>query len=970
MTRWGRRLRGPVSPCYSGTLQPAMTRAALAALLGGLAAAALVEWVPAVTGHSYLSMHMLLEMASIVVTMLIFFVSWNSCALHPQPNALLLACAFMGVGLLDLSHTLSYAGMPDYLTANNPEKAINFWLAARYLAASSLLAVVWLPWPAPGKTLPALAWYQRWLPLGVVLLLVASLHGLFFYPPDWLPRTFIAGLGLTPCKIAAEYGVILLNALTILLLVRRLRQPPCGFDVPRLLVATQVMILSELCFTLYSSVTDLFNLLGHLYKVLAYLLLYRALFVEMIVAPYRALKDARSHAQAVLGALPDRLVELDQHGRYLQVHLPMNQHPVLGGDELLGHTVFEVLPATAARTCMQALEEARRQGYSRGHQVEIPQQEGSHWFELSVAAMHRERGEAPRFVVVSRDVTGRIQDQAALRKLQLAVEQSASAIVITDLQARIEYANQAFVRSSGYSLEEVLGQNPRILHSGQTPRATYEDLWRHLRQGQIWRGELTNRRKDGSEYIESVMISPVFDEQGNPVNYLAIKEDITRRRLDEQRIERLAHFDALTDLPNRKLFGLRCDQALAQSGRSRQPLAVLYLDLDHFKNINDSLGYQVGDAFLVEVARRLKGTLREVDILSRPSGDEFVLVLPGVDAKGAAHTAEQLRTLLLQPYQVGQHVLTVTVSIGIAIFPEDGYDFDTLSQRADMAMHRAKQDGRNSYSFFTGEMQQQSARLLALENALRQALDNRELYVSYQPQVDIRTRTLVGAEALLRWTHPQLGVISPAEFIPVAESCGLIISLGEWVLHQAASQMKQWLAMGYPPDMTMAVNLSLIQFRDPGLLELVGRVLRETGLPAHCLELELTESVTMQQPLEAIDLMHRLRGLGVRLSIDDFGTGYSSLSYLKQFEVNKLKIDQSFVRQLDRDGRDQSIVQAIVWLAGSMAITTIAEGVETREQLAQLEKLGCAEVQGYLFGKPQPAGEFEGWVRQNRLLPV
>ncbi len=932
----------------------------LGALLAGMGLLTLAAPALPDVDH-YLAWHMLLETAAVAVAVLVFAVGWNTHSLHPQRNILLLACAFLGVALLDFSHMLSFKGMPDYVTPSDPQKAIHFWLAARYLAAFALLLVAWLPWPPVGEPRAPRQDRRRFVPLLLVLALVAVLHWIFLYRADWLPTTFIPGQGLTPLKRWAEYGVIALHLLTAALLLSRLRRAS-GFNVALLLGAVLTMVLSELFFTLYVSVTDTFNLMGHVYKVIAYLLLYRAVFVDMIREPYRALQATREHSRAVLEAIPDLLFELDGQGRYLRVHAPHGSLLAADSAQLLGSTVHEVLPEDAARTCMAALGEARVSGFSTGRQMRLPLADGEHWFELSVSRMHRGAGQDEHFVVLSRDITARTRDQASLRKLSQAVEQSASAIVITDLEARIEYANAAFVRNTGYSLAEAVGSNPRLLHSGKTPKATYDAMWQQLSQGQVWQGEFINRRKDGSEYIESALISPVFDEQGRPSHYLAIKEDITQRRLDEQRLERLAHFDALTDLPNRKLFASRCEQALSLSERSQQPLAVLFMDLDHFKHINDSLGYRSGDAVLVELAQRMKSILREEDTLSRQSGDEFVLVLPYTDAKGAAHVAERIKPLLARPCQLDGRSLVVTASIGIAMFPEDGLDFEALVQRAEMAMHRAKQEGRNGYCFFTTEMQQRSVRFLQLESALRQALDNGELQLYFQPQVSIDGRRLVGAEALLRWRHPQLGMVSPAEFIPVAESTGLILPIGDWVLCRAAAQMKAWLELGYPRHMAMAVNLSLVQFRHPGLVERVAEVLGRTGLPPRCLELELTESVAMHHPEEAITVVHRLHDLGVLLSIDDFGTGYSSLSYLKQLKVHKLKIDQSFVREISKDGHDQSIVQAIIGMAGSLDMLTIAEGVETAEQHRELEHLGCDELQGYLFGRPMPAREFEAWV--------
>ena len=941
-------------------------RLPLAVLLGLLTGLALTGQLaaafPLVPG--YLAWHMLLETTAIAVAALVFAVGWNSHSLHPQRNVLLLSCAFLAVALLDFSHMLSYRGMPDYVTPSGVEKAIHFWLVARYVAAAALLVAVWLPWPPVAGEPLRRARPGRFRPLLAMLLLVVLAHVLFLYYPHWLPATFVPGQGLTALKLGAEYGVIGIHLITLGVLLRRLRQAS-GCNIALLLAAVLAMICSEVFFTLYASATDLFNLVGHLYKVLAYLLLYRAVFVEMIAAPYRALSATRRHSQAILEAIPDLLFEFDGDGRYLQVHAPSAELLVSTGSQLVGRTLDEVLPAEAARACLAALREAGERGHSAGRQVCIPLADGSRWFELSVSALHAERGGAPRFVMLARDVTARTQDQATLRRLSQAVEQSPSTILITDLEARIVYANQAFTRSTGYSLEEALGRNPRLLHSGKTAPAVYAEMWQSLLSGQSWRGEFVNRRKDGSEYVEAVLISPVLDTAGQPIQYLAIKEDITQRKLDEQRIERLAHFDALTDLPNRKLFAARCEQALGLSERSGQPLAVLHLGLDHFKHINDSLGYRAGDALLVEIAQRLKAALRDEDTLSRQGGDEFVLVLPYAGAQEAAHIAERLRALVAAPCQAREHSLVVSASIGIAVFPEDGHDFDTLAQRADIAMHRTKQEGRNGYRFFTAEMQRHSARILQLESALRHALANGELHLCFQPQVALGRLRLVGAEALLRWTHPQLGAISPAEFIPIAEGSGQIVALGEWVLRGAVAQMQAWLAQGYPPGMTVSVNLSLAQFRHPGLVELVAALLAESGLPAHCLELELTESVAMHEPAAAIAVVRRLRALGVLLTIDDFGTGYSSLSYLKLFEVHKLKIDQSFVRHINEDGHDQSIVRAITGMAKSLGMRTIAEGVETVAQLTELERLGCDGVQGYLFGRALAPAEFDIFVAEH-----
>lgn len=442
----------------------------------------------------------------------------------------------------------------------------------------------------------------------------------------------------------------------------------------------------------------------------------------------------------------------------------------------------------------------------------------------------------------------------------------------------------------------------------------------------------------------------------------ALEQKIIEQQMAEAHIQRLAHYDALTGLPNRVLLRNRAAHAIELARRQGEALAVLFLDLDHFKKVNDSLGHRIGDELLRQLAQRLKSTVREQDTVSRLGGDEFILVLPGTDVAGAAHVAGKVMELASQPLQIEHHELAVTPSIGISMFPADGEDFETLCQKADTAMYRAKHDGRNGFAFFTGEMQAQSRRALELENALRRALERDQLALHYQPQLCLKDGSVIGAEALLRWTHPQLGQVSPAEFIPVAESSGLILPIGEWVLRQAAAQLKCWLAAGLPP-LRMAVNLSTVQFRHAELPKLVSRILAEAELPPQLLELELTEAVALTDPLGAIALMADLNERGVRLSIDDFGTGYSSLSYLKKFRAYKLKIDRSFVRDLTEDPEDKAIVNAVISLARSLGLQTIAEGVETQGQLDFLREQGCDEVQGFLFSPALPPAAFADYVR-------
>lgn len=457
------------------------------------------------------------------------------------------------------------------------------------------------------------------------------------------------------------------------------------------------------------------------------------------------------------------------------------------------------------------------------------------------------------------------------------------------------------------------------------------------------------------------VISTPLVRDGEVIDIHGSVQDITVQKTTEEKVHWLAHFDPLTGLPNRMLLNDRVDYAIHIAEHNQSSLALLYVDLDHFKYINDTLGHHIGDEMLVQVASRIQTVLLEADTLSRQGGDEFMILLPSADSDNAAHVAEKLVEYVSKPYQLQNHDLSITLSIGIALYPIDGTNLTELSQAADAAMYRAKHDGRNCYRFFAPEIQERSARNLELENALRSALMHNQMELYYQPQLSIETQELVGAEALLRWDHPTLGAVSPSEFIPIAEESGQIIAIGEWVLRQALGQLKIWIDEGMEPFI-MAVNLSAIQFRHPNLVSQILGILDELQLPPQYLELELTERIASENPLQAIDIMNTLYDHGIRMSIDDFGTGYSSLNYLKKFRVYKLKIDQSFIHDIADNVEDQTIVNTIVNMAHSLNMITIAEGVETAEQLDLLRQNGCKEMQGYYFSKPVPAEMFKTFV--------
>ena len=560
------------------------------------------------------------------------------------------------------------------------------------------------------------------------------------------------------------------------------------------------------------------------------------------------------------------------------------------------------------------------------------------------------------------DLTERLHSAEQLKLAATVFEQSAEGILITDASHNILMVNRAFSIITGYSAAEALGKNPRLMSSGRHDESFFRGLWATVHADGYWQGEMWNRRKDNTIYPELLSISQVLGVDGTVSHYVGIFSDISEHKASQAHIQQLAHFDSLTGLPNRSLLADRVRQAISRVERSNETLALVFLDLDRFKNVNDALGHRIGDELLIQVAQRLKAVLRDEDTVSRLGGDEFILVLPGAQADGAAHVAEKVLKSIVQPYFIEAYELTITPSLGIAMYPADGDSYEALSMCADAAMYRAKQGGRNTFRFFTREMQERSDRTLQLENALRRVLEFGQLQLHFQPQISLESGEIVGVEALLRWQHPEMGAVGPSDFIPVAEDSGLILPIGEWVLRTAVRQMKAWIDAGLSPQV-MAVNLSAVQFRQARLPELVSQILDEFGLPPHCLELELTESVAMDNPLTAIAVMNELHARGIRMSIDDFGTGYSSLSYLKRFKVSKLKIDQSFVRDISSDPDDAAIVEAIIGLSRSLGLQTIAEGVETVEQLDFLRRKGCHEVQGYYYARPMAAAPFEAFVR-------
>ncbi|HEX5841865.1 MAG TPA: EAL domain-containing protein [Pseudomonas sp.] len=704
-------------------------------LLGGLALLLLLLWLLPSSSTLKLShgwfptwLHTSTEFFAIVVAILVFSVTWHSYRAERAGNLLILACGFLAVGLLDFAHVLSYRGMPDFITPAGPNKAIDFWLAARLVAALCLLTVALRPWTPLRRST------SRYLLLAAAVLLSALFTYLQLWHPGWFPQMFIDGQGLTTLKIRLEWLIIALFAAAALCFWRDSLSPQ-PYDALGLFLAVALSLLSELCFTAYSNVNDIYSLLGHLYKVLSYWFIYRVVFVSSVHEPYRRL----------------------------------------------------------------AAEMAER--------------------------------------------------QAA-----------------------------------------------------------------------------------------------------------------------EQKIEVLAFYDSLTGLPNLDLLRDRTAQALAAQ-HGPQFVALLFMDVDGFKTLNDSLGHSYGDALLRGLAERLRPLLKGSDTLCRSGGDEFIMLLHELEhADDAADMAQQIMQQVQQPFSILGRSIRTSLSLGVALAPHDGNSFESLLRNAETAMYKAKQDGRQTWRFFDAAMNDEALEHLNLLNGLRQAIDNHELLLHYQPQIDLRSGALIGVEALVRWQHPELGLLPPGRFIAAAEESRLIVPMGEWILRQACNQAAAWHRAGLSIAQ-VAVNISAIQLQQGKVEQLVLQALASSQLPAQMLELEITESSLLDKTDQVLDTLKRLKAMGVRLSIDDFGTGYSSLAYLRHLAVDKLKIDQSFVRDLNGSSDSRAIITAIVQMARSLGLATIAEGVEDNATAHALYELGCFEVQGYLYARPLPAEQLQAFIEAHLPWP-
>ena len=668
-----------------------------------------------------------------------------------------------------------------------------------------------------------------------------------------------------------------------------------------------------------------------------------------------SLKEASERSESKFKAITDQAIEgitvADLDGHYTFVNKAFCDMLGYSESELLQMTVFDV---KASKQDTRAFERVKGGDESLTVQLNLQKKDGTVFISEVIGKKIEFAGDTQVLGTI-RDITQEVQAQEQILTLSQAVEQSPVSVVITDSQANIEYVNKAFEKITGYKSREVIGLNPRILKSDQTPASLYKDLWQAISQGKPWKGELQNCKKNGELFWEYAHFAPVVDEYGTTRHYLAVKEDITLRKQQEDHILHQAHYDTLTNLPNRFLSLDRLSQLIEEAKRDEKQIAVLFLDMDDFKKVNDTLGHETGDKLLIEAAERLKSAIRTGDTVGRFGGDEFIVLLGGLaDTADAQPVADNLLNRFRDSFCIDSRELMITLSIGIAVYPGDGHTTSQLLRNADSAMYHSKQLGRNTYSYFTDEMNRNAAHRLALEEQMHGALGRGEFSVVYQPKIEVASGKIMGAEALLRWTNPALGNISPNEFIPVAEQTGLIVNIGQFVLTEALTKAASW-QKDFDSDFNIAVNLSPRQFRDPNLVDFIEQSLRQSGVSSQTLELEITEGVLMSGHGHIDSALAALNNLGVSFAMDDFGTGYSSLSYLRRYPFDVLKIDQSFIRDITEDSADRELISAAIAMAHGLNLKVVAEGVEIEQQLKYLKQLGCDYAQGYLFSKPVSA---------------
>ena len=678
-----------------------------------------------------------------------------------------------------------------------------------------------------------------------------------------------------------------------------------------------------------------------------------------------ALRQSRARFQAIYENTSLGISLVDPDGRLIDANPAL--HTILGysTEQLRGKPVSDIThpdDQDATMAMMDELVQGARDHYTLEKRF-LKTTGDVIWGRVNVSLVRGIEGDPLFSVALIEDISERREMEDRLRLAAQVLENTSEGIFVTDVNHKIILINPAFTELTGFELPDVVGHKPNVLSSGRHDAAFYERLHTALIESGKWQGEIWNRRKSGELFAEWINISVVRNEQNEISNYVAVFSDITSRKQTEERLNYQANHDPLTTLPNRTLFYERLSRALARAHRNRLTVGLLFLDLDHFKEVNDTCGHLIGDMLLQTVAERLSGCTRQGDTVARLAGDEFTVILEDIaDFRDAAVVSQKILHQLAEPFHLNGHRLQVTTSIGISLFPDDGEEIQTLLRNADAAMYRAKKQGKNNYQFHSESLNAQAFERLALESSLLHAIERQQFRLHYQPVYEVASGRVVAIEALLRWQHPEVGLVLPAQFLSLAEETGLIMPIGRWVLTEACRQMAAWHRAGFG-DLRISVNLSGQQLQQFDLIDTVSTALHDGRLAPEFLELELPESSVMGKDLENGPVLNALKNLGVRIAIDDFGTGYSSFGYLRRLPIDTLKIDQSFVRDIMVDADDAKIITAITAIAHSLRLNVVAEGVETIEQLTFLKRHQCDQVQGFLFNRPLPADEVIGLLQ-------
>ena len=694
-------------------------------------------------------------------------------------------------------------------------------------------------------------------------------------------------------------------------------------------------------------------------------------FIEDITArraTLEALEEAELRYRHIFEHASEGIFQSTREGRYLAANPALARlYGYASAAELIANLGdierrLYVLPNRRR----EFLDQIENHGEVLNFESEVYRRDGSRiWISENAHTVYDQKGQFACYEGTVQNISERKQTEEHLRLLAMVFSNSNEAIIVTDADNLIVATNPAFTTLTGYQPADVVGKNPRVLSAGTTAPEVFREMWASLQRHGAWQGELWDRRITGEAYPKWLSISLVRDESGQIRNYIGSFIDISELKATQERIRHLAHHDTLTELPNRYSLHKKLEQALAICKRNNMQMALMLIDLDRFKTINDTLGHQAGDELLIQVAQRLSGAVRESDIVARLGGDEFVVALPGISSPAdAAHLAEKIGREISLPYLINGQEQQTTPSIGICLYPSDSTEIGDLLKNADVAMYHAKAKGRGNFQFFTEDMNIATTARMNIEADLRLALARGEFLLHYQPQLDLRSGTIVGVEALIRWQHPTRGLVPPSDFIPIAEESGMIAAIGDWMLEEACRQLKIWQQKGIS-HLRMSINLSSGQFLDKTLPARIHELLVRNDLSAHLIDLEVTESMSMASPDESISVMNTLRSSGLTLSIDDFGTGYSSLAYLKLLPINTLKIDRSFVKDIESDPNDADICDVTVLLAHKLGLEVVAEGVETEAQLKFLLSIGCEKIQGYLISKPLAAEQAELFIRNN-----